>query len=194
MSPRLAKVYLHDVVDRWVDAWRHTAAQGEMVVVRCADDVVHGFELRRDAERFLAALRGRLQPFGLALHAEKTRLIACGPHAMANRKQRAEGNLETFDLLGCTPSCERHRKTGSFTVRRQTAQKRLGAKLKAIHQQLRRRRHAPTAPTAQWLQSVVQGDCNDHAVPATCGPSVPSGGGLSDSGGASCACAVRKPA
>jgi hypothetical protein len=158
-------VYRHYVFELWVDAWRKRVAQGERVVVRFADDVVRGFEHRRDAERRLAALRDRLQPFGLALHVEKTRLIECGPHAIANRKQRGEGKPETFDLLGFTPICERHRRTGYCTVRRKTARKRLVAKRKALHQQLRQRRHEPSATTGQWLGSSVQGYVNDHAVP-----------------------------
>ena len=165
VSPLLAQVYRHDVFDLWVEAWRTRAAQGAVVVVRLADDGVLGFEHRSDAERFFAALRDRLQPCGLELHAETTRLIECGPQAIANRKPRGEGKPETFDCLGFTPSCARHRKTGSFTVRRKTARQRMVAKLKALQQQRRPRRHASTAQTGPWLTSVVQGSFNDHAVP-----------------------------
>jgi hypothetical protein len=78
--------------------------------VRFADDFVLGFENRSDAERFLAALQDRLHLFGLELHAEKTRLIEFGPHAIVNRQQRGEGRPKTFDFLGFTRICERHRK------------------------------------------------------------------------------------
>ena len=135
------------------------------MVVRVADDFGLGFEHRRDAGRFLAALRDRLQQFGLELHAEKTRLIEFGPHAIANRKQRGEGKPETFDFLGFTHRCERHRKTGYCTRRRQTARQRMVATLKALNQQLRQRRHEPIAATGQWLGSTVQGYFNYHAVP-----------------------------
>ena len=139
---------------------------------RFADDIVLGFEHRADAERFLAELRDRLQQFGLELHAEKTRLIEFGPHAIANRKQRGEGKPDTFDFLGFTHMCERHRKTGSFIVRRKTSRKRMMAK------PLWQRCHEPIATTGQWLGSVVQGDCNDHAVPGNVkSPWAPSGGG-----------------
>ena len=100
VSPLLATVYLHDVFDLWVEAWRTRTAQGAVVVVRLADDGGLGFEHRSEAERCLAAMRDRLHPFGLALQAEKTRLIECGPHAIANRKQRGEGKPETFDCFG----------------------------------------------------------------------------------------------
>jgi group II intron reverse transcriptase/maturase len=164
-SPLLANVYLHYVFDLWVDAWRKKGAQGDVVVVRYADDGVVGFEHREDAERFLVELQARFRQFGLALHPDKTRLIEFGPHAIANRKQRGEGKPETFDFLGFTHICERHRKTGYFIVRRKTARKRMVAKLKALQRQLRHRRHEPIAETGQWLGSIVQGYFNYHAVP-----------------------------
>jgi RNA-directed DNA polymerase len=135
------------------------------VQLPCATRRVLGFESRSEAERFLAALRDRLHQFGLELQAEKTRLIECGPHAIANRKQRGEGKPETFDFLGFTHICERNRQTGYFTVRRKTARRRMVAQLKAIQQQLRPRRHEATTQTGPWLKSVVQGYFNDHAVP-----------------------------
>jgi group II intron reverse transcriptase/maturase len=164
-SPLFANVYLHYAFDLWVEAWRRKVARGNVVVVRFADDSVVGFEYRSDAERFLADLSHRLQTFGLEVHPDKTRLIEFGPRAITNRKQREEGKPETFNFLGFTHICERHRKTGYFTVRRKTARKRMVAKLKAIHQQLRQRRHAPVAQTGQWLGIVVQGYFNYHAVP-----------------------------
>ena len=119
-----------------------------------ADDGVVGFERREDAERFLADVQARFQQFGLEVHPEKTRLIEFGPRANANRKRRGEGKPETFDFLGFTHICERHRKTGYFTVRRKTARKRMVAKLQALHQQLRQRRHEPIARTGSgWGRS-----------------------------------------
>ena len=165
VSPFLGNVYLHYVFDLWVEAWRKKVAQGDVVVVRYADDGVVGFERREDAERFLADVQARFQQFGLEVHPDKTRLIEFGPRANANRRRRGEGKPETFDFLGFTHICERHRKTGYFTVRRKTARKRMVAKLQALHQQLRQRRHEPIARTGQWLGSVVQGYFNYHAVP-----------------------------
>ncbi|HET8645094.1 MAG TPA: group II intron reverse transcriptase/maturase, partial [Vicinamibacteria bacterium] len=89
------------------------------------------------------------------------------------RKPRGDGKPDTFDWLGFTHIGERHRKTGYCTVRRQTARKRMGAKLQALHQQLRPRRHEATPQTGPWRKSVVQGYFNDHAVPGhtrTVGP------------------------
>src|SRR3984957_9125256 len=89
-SPLLANIYLHYVFDLWVDAWRRKVAQGDIFVVRYADDLVVGFESRAEAERFLKEFRERLAKFGLELHAEKTRLIEFGRFAAQDRKQRGE--------------------------------------------------------------------------------------------------------
>src|ERR1700724_985292 len=78
ISPILANLYLHHVLDLWVKAWRKKAAKGEMIVVRYADDAVLGFQHREDAERFLKQLQERVWKFGLELHPEKTRLIEFG--------------------------------------------------------------------------------------------------------------------
>jgi len=78
VSPLLANVYAHYVLDLWAHQWRRRHARGDVVIVRWADDFVVGFEHREDAERFWAELRDRLATFGLQLHAEKTRLIEFG--------------------------------------------------------------------------------------------------------------------
>src|ERR1700688_3261700 len=74
VSPLLANVYLHYVFDLWVEAWRKKVAQGDVIVVRYADDLVVGFESRAEAERFLGEFRERLAKFGLEL-------LACGQDA-----------------------------------------------------------------------------------------------------------------
>jgi RNA-directed DNA polymerase len=101
----LANVYLHYVFDLWVEAWRKKAAQGDVIVVRYADDLVVGFENRTEAERFQKEFRERLAKFGLELHPEKTRLIEFGRFAAQNRKRRGEGKPETFTFLGFTHHC-----------------------------------------------------------------------------------------
>jgi group II intron reverse transcriptase/maturase len=164
ISPLLANIYLHYVFDQWVDAWRKKCAHGEVIVVRYADDNVLGFQHRADADRFLAEFRERLERFGLELHPDKTRRIEFGRFAEQNRRQRGEGKPETFDFLGFTHVSGKNRH-GVFTVRRRTIRKRMRAKLQEIKQQLRRRMHDPVAQTGEWLQSVVQGYFNYHAIP-----------------------------
>ena len=116
-------------------------------------------------ERFLGEFRERLAKFGLELHAEKTRLIEFGRYAAPNREKRGEGTPETFTFLGFTHYCGKRRKDGAFIVRRETAKKRLVAKLQAIKTELKRRRHEPVASVGAWLQKVSSGYYQYHAVP-----------------------------
>jgi RNA-directed DNA polymerase len=165
ISPILANLYLHHVLDVWVEAWRKKQAHGDIMVVRYADDAVLGFEHRAEAERFLEQLRERLRKFGLELHPEKTRLIEFGRYAIERRKKRGEGKPETFNFLGFTHICGTSHKTGYFTVQRRTIGKRMAAKLKAIRAQLRQRMHDAPATVGKWLAQVVRGYFQYHAVP-----------------------------
>ncbi len=165
VSPLLANVYLHYVFDLWVEAWRKKVAQGDVIVVRYADDLVAGFERRAEAERFLEEFRERLAKFGLELHAEKTRLIEFGRFAVPSRKQRGEGKPETFTFLGFTHYCGKRRKDGAFIVWRETAKKRMVAKLLAIKTELKHRRHEPIPSVGAWLRKVTSGYYQYHAVP-----------------------------
>jgi group II intron reverse transcriptase/maturase len=164
ISPLLANIYLHYVFDLWVQRWRHRQAQGDVVVVRFADDFVVGFEHREEAERFLAELRERFARFGLALHPDKTRLIEFGRTADRNRRGRGDGKPETFNFLGFTHSCSKTRK-GRFTVLRRTMRQRWQAKLHEVKTELRRRLHAPIPEQGVYLRSVVQGHTRYYGVP-----------------------------
>jgi RNA-directed DNA polymerase len=96
ISPFLANVYLHYALDLWVTHWRKHHAQGEVIVVRYADDFVLGFQHRLEAERCLQELRARLGKFGLELHPEKTRLIEFGRFAA---ERIGSGTGQTGDVL-----------------------------------------------------------------------------------------------
>jgi RNA-directed DNA polymerase len=163
-SPLLANVFLHDVFDLWVQQWRTKYATGDMIVVRYADDFVVGFQHRREAERFLRELGERFEKFGLALHPEKTRLIEFGRFAAENRRKRGDRKPETFVFLGFTHISGRMFKRPGFIVKRETATKRLRAKLKEVKQELTRRRHEPIPRQGKWLRGVVQGYFNYHGV------------------------------
>jgi RNA-directed DNA polymerase len=165
ISPILANLYLHYVLDLWVEAWRKKVARGEVIVVRYADDGVLGFEHREDAERFLEQLRERLRKFGLELHPEKTRLIEFGRYSAERREKRGEGKPETFKFLGFTHICGTSHKTGYFTVHRRTIGKRMAAKLKDIRVKLRQRMHEAPRTTGKWLVQVVRGYFQYHAIP-----------------------------
>jgi group II intron reverse transcriptase/maturase len=165
ISPLLANVYLHYVLDLWVGQWRKRHATGDVIVVRYVDDFVLGFQHREEADRFLDGLKERVEKFGLALHPEKTRLIEFGRFAAENRKERGLGKPETFDFLGFTHYCGKQRKTQRFTVQRKTIAKRQRAKLKIVRTQLKRRRHRPVAETGAWLRALIRGYMNYHGVP-----------------------------
>jgi group II intron reverse transcriptase/maturase len=176
ISPLLANIYLHYVLDLWAESWRRHEASGDMIIVRgaCpragrrpdpgADDVVAGFEHEADARRFLDALRARFEAFPLTLHPDKTRLIEFGRHAAANRKQRGLGKPETFDFLGFTFISGKSRQ-GKFLVHRKSRRDRVQAKLTEIKEELRRRMHGPIREQAEWLKQVVTGFFAYHAVP-----------------------------
>jgi RNA-directed DNA polymerase len=165
VSPVLANLYLHHVLDIWVKTWRKNVARGDVIAVRYADDAVLGFQYREEAARFLADLREQLQKYGLELHPEKTRLIEFGRYAAERRAKRGEGKPETFNFLGFTHICGKNHETGYFMVHRKTIGKRMATKLKDIRQKLRKSLHAPPVDTVKWLKSVVRGYFQYHAVP-----------------------------
>ncbi len=149
----------------WAEVWRKKVAQGDMIVVRYADDAVLGFQYREEAEKFLEQFRERLWKFGLELHPDKTRLIEFGRYAAERRRKRGEGKPETFNFLGFTHICGRSNRTGYFTVRRKTIGKRMAVKLKNIQRKLRQSMHARVSDTVKWLQSVVRGYFRYQAIP-----------------------------
>ena len=132
---------------------------------RLGDDGGLGFQYREDAEKLLGDLQERVRKFGLELHPEKTRLIEFGRYAAERRGRRGEGKPETFNFLGFTHICGKNHTTGYFMVVRKTMGKRMTAKLKEIRQKLRQGLHESTQGTTKWLQSVVRGYFQYHAVP-----------------------------
>ena len=164
ISPLLANIYLHYAQDQWAQQWRGRHARDKVIIVRYADDSVFGFKSGDDARRFLAAMQERLDKFGLTLNAKKTRLIDFGRFAASTRKRRGQKKPETFDFLGFTHCCSTTRE-GLFQVRRLTVKKRMRAKIAQIRVELMRRRHQPVAVVGKWLNRVVRGYLNYHAVP-----------------------------
>ncbi|MBN2300963.1 MAG: group II intron reverse transcriptase/maturase [Lentisphaerae bacterium] len=171
VSPIIANIYLHYVLDMWVRQWRRKHARGDMIVVRYADDVVLGFQHEDDARRFWMELDKRLGRFGLSLNKEKTRLIEFGRYAAERRAERGEGKPETFDFLGFTHISGKSRKNGRFILMRKTARKRLHAKMKEIRRTLLRCRHRPINEQGKWLRLVLQGYFNYYGIPGN-GPAL----------------------
>ena len=164
ISPLLANIYLHYALDLWAARWRRRTAAGDMIIVRYADDFIIGFQHESDAQRFLKEMRERLREFALSLHPEKTRLIEFGRFAAERRKRRGLGKPETFNFLGFTFICSKTR-AGRFQIRRKTRADRMRAKLQEIKQEMRRRMHQPILEQGRWLERVVRGYFNYHAVP-----------------------------
>jgi group II intron reverse transcriptase/maturase len=166
VSPLLANVYLHYVLDLWVQQWRKRQARGEVIIVRYADDFIVGFQHRTDAERFLTELRERLAKFRLELHPDKTRLIAFGRFALRDRQRREQaGSPDTFNFLGFTHICGRNLKAGRFQVQRRTMRSRMTAKLHEVKAEMQRRRHHSIPDQGRWLAAVVRGHFAYYGVP-----------------------------
>ncbi len=164
ISPLLANIYLHYVLDLWIEQWRKTQAKGDVIVVRFADDFVAGFQHRKEAEQLLEDLRERFSKFGLKLHPEKTRLIEFGRFAAQDRQSRGQGKPETFNFLGFTHCCGADQR-GKFTVIRKTMRQRMLKKLKEVNLELRQRMHQPVDEQGRYVQALIRGHLNYYGVP-----------------------------
>ena len=167
VSPVLANVFLHYVLDLWFHKkWRPNVPDGEAIIVRYADDIVVGFQHKRDAERYLRDVRERLAWFGLSLHQDKTRLVEFGRFADLNRRQRGVGKPETFDFLGLTHYCTTTLR-GRFRLGRKPVAKRVNRTLARIDEVLRKRWHHDIWEVGRWLGRVCEGWLNYFAVPGS---------------------------
>ena len=164
ISPLYANVFLHYVLDLWINDWRTRHAKGEVIIVRYADDFAIGFREESDARQCLAALGERFSKFSLELHPEKTRLIEFGRYAEERRAKRGDGPPETFDFLGFTHISGKTRR-GDFTIHRKTSRKKFQAALAKLKAELSRRCHDDLTQVGAWLQSVCRGWCQYYAVP-----------------------------
>ena len=145
---------------------RKTATPQTYSRARLSPTLLVGFQHRWEAGNFLNDLRKRLAGFGLALHPDKTRLIAFGRFAKARRKERGLGKPETFDFLGMTHFCVTTLR-GKFRVGRKPSRKRVRRTLRRIKEELRRRMHLSKREVAEWLGRVINGWLNYYAVPGT---------------------------
>jgi len=131
ISPILANIYLHYVLDLWFSRVVKKHCKGEAYLVRYADDFICCFQYKEDALRFYKALRERLAKFKLELAIDKTKIIEFGRFARDNRKGKGLGKPETFSFLGFTHYCDKSR-NGKFRVKRKTEAKKFKAKVKAF--------------------------------------------------------------
>jgi RNA-directed DNA polymerase len=163
ISPLLANIYLHYVLDLWMRK-RARTMRGTAHLVRYADDFLIGVQHPEEAKALLEALRERMAAFGLTLHPEKTRLLRFGLFAQRDAHLDGLKKPETFDFLGFTHISGKGPK-GNFVVVRRTAKKKRKAKLAALKLEMRRRISTPLCRQWGWLKSVLRGHYAYYGVP-----------------------------
>lgn len=156
ISPLLANVYLHYVLDEWFAQEVQPRLRGRAHLVRYADDFVILFTHEEDSRRVLEVLPRRFEKFGLALHPDKTRLIPFHPPCRKATDEKDDHPPGTFDLLGFTHFWGKSRR-GEWTVMQKTASKRLSRAVRSIAQWCRLNRHRPIRDQHAKLCQKVRG-------------------------------------
>lgn len=156
ISPLLANVYLHSVLDVWFAAVVKPRLRGRAFLVRYADDFVIVFERRDDAERVYVVLPQRFAKYGLTLHPEKTKLLAF-------ERPPADRQAASFDFLGFTHLWSRSLR-GYWIVKCKTAAKRLSRALRAVAEWCRANRHRPVREQHEQLGRKVTGHCGYYGI------------------------------
>lgn len=163
LSPVLSNVYLHYVLDLWFERRFRAQCRGEAYLFRYADDFVVCFQYREEAERFLTALKDRLEQFHLEVEPSKTKLLRFGRFAREDEARNGR-EPETFDFLGFTHHCGQTR-AGQFKLQRRTSKKRFRAKLRAITAWIRNDRHkAKAGLLLRQAKRRLQGHLNYYAI------------------------------
>jgi len=157
ISPLLANVYLHSVLDEWFAQEVEPRLKGRAFLIRYADDFVIGFTHEEDARRVRGVLPKRFGKYGLTIHPEKTRLVPFRrPARDAPRGRPREDRPGTFDLLGFTHYWARSRK-GNWVVKRKTSASRFTRALRRIAHWCRANRHQPIAAQHRTLSQKLRG-------------------------------------
>jgi group II intron reverse transcriptase/maturase len=156
ISPLLANVYLHHVLDEWFETVVKPRLKGEAYAIRFADDFILCFQYREDAEKVRGVLEKRFQKYGLTLHPDKTRMMEFGRSALAQSERPGGPKPLTFDFLGFTHICKRSRR-GNFAVHLRTMRKRLRRSLKAVTEWCREHRHDPVGKQQEALNRKLRG-------------------------------------
>ena len=163
ISPLLANIYLHFVLDEWFENEVKPRLRGAAHEIRFADDAVLCFQYKEDAERVMEVLPKRFAKHGLTIHPEKTRLLEFGRYAEENAKRQGK-KAATFDFLGFTYVCARSRK-GKFTVHVRTMKKRFRRGLKAIAEWCQENRHLPVEKQQKTLNAKLRGHYQYYGRP-----------------------------
>lgn len=165
ISPLLANIYLHYVLDEWFVNDVLPRMRGKAFLIRYADDAVLGFTQESDARRVLDVLPKRLGKYGLTLHPEKTKLIRFQRPKSGSRPEGGPdgGRPGTFDFLGFRHFWGQSQK-GSWVVRRKTAPSRFTRAVRAISQWCRMNRHRPLAEQLAQLTAKLRGHCAYYGI------------------------------
>jgi len=164
ISPLLANIYLHYVLDIWYGESVKPRMKGRTFLVRFADDFILGFEKKEDAEKVYRVLFCRFEKYGLSLHAEKTRLVAFGRPGQNPEPPQADGlQPGTFDFLGFTHYWGKSRK-GQWVIRRKTSRKRFGRSLKRVSQWCRENMHEPLRVQVESLGRKLKGHFGYYGI------------------------------
>ena len=163
ISPMLANIYLHYVLDLWFERVYRKECQGRARLIRFVDDFVVCFQYQREAEKFRSELEGRLGRFGLEVEPTKTKVLAFGRWAEGNATARG-GKPETFDFLGFTHYCSRSREGKRFRMKRVTARKKLRTKVAAFKTWIKRARTKRIKEIWQTAGRKLQGHYNYYGV------------------------------
>ncbi len=158
ISPLLANLYLHYVLDEWFQQEVQPRLWGRAYLIRYADDFVILFTHEGDSRRVLEVLPKRFGRYGLTLHPDKTRLIPFRrpPLKASGGKKVQKRRPGTFDLLGFTHYWGRTRR-GGWAVKMKTAAKRLSRAVQSIAQWCRTHRHLPVSEQHAILSQKVRG-------------------------------------
>lgn len=165
ISPVLANVYLHEVLDAWFAREVMPRLEGRAHLVRYADDALIVFGSEKDARRVLAVLPKRFAKYGLTLHPEKTRLIAFQRPGRRMSPGDVHGARSgTFDMLGFTHYWARSRR-GTWVVKRKTARDRFSRALKRVAEWCRSNRHLPVREQWRTLEQKLRGHFGYYGIP-----------------------------
>jgi group II intron reverse transcriptase/maturase len=140
ISPILANVYLHYVLDLWFEKRVRKQCKGQAYIVRYADDFVCCFQYKSEAQEFFQSLKLRLKKFNLEVAEDKTKIIPFGRFAEKNAFQKGNRKPATFDFLGFTHYCGKS-KQGNFRVKRRSSRKKVQGKLKESKEWLKSNRN-----------------------------------------------------
>jgi group II intron reverse transcriptase/maturase len=162
VSPLLANIYLHYVLDEWIEREVAPHLRGRVFLIRYADDFVLGFTCEADARQVLAALAQRFSSYGLTIHPEKTRLVRFRPHVRGRGPKHLDPP-HTFEFLGFTHYWALSRKS-RWVVKRKTASSRFTRAIRKIATWCRRNRHLKLKEQHAKLSQKVQGHYNYYGI------------------------------